>query len=87
MFQGAFNRAMGMATAGIMGAGKLLSGKGVPDVQKELEAQKQLTQRYQYELGKLIYRRDMNLAAGRKKWQPTIDKIEKEFAKKKEESK
>ena len=68
MFQGAFNRAMGMATAGIMGAGKLLSGKGVPDVQKELEAQKQLTQRYQYELGKILDQRKRAQEKASQKW-------------------
>ena len=79
MFQGAFNKAMGMGTAGIMGASKLF---GVPDVQKQLEMQKQITKIYQYELGKLIYKRDMNLPAGRKKWEKVKARIDKEMARK-----
>ena len=47
MFQGAFNRALGTASGAMMAAKTLMSGMGIPNVQKQLAAQQEVNKQYE----------------------------------------
>ena len=61
MFQGAFNRALGVASGAAMAAKGLLSKRGIPDIQKQVEAQKQVISQYE-QMQKTLFEKYEGLA-------------------------